>query len=37
MVSPGEDKVSDQTLVSIDDEVTAEFFRFFVPVHELGG
>jgi len=37
VVAPGEDEVSDKTLVSIDDEVATKFFRFFVPVHELSG
>lgn len=36
VIAPGEDEVSDKTLVSIDDEVATEFFGFFVPVHELG-
>lgn len=37
MVASEEDEVPDKTFVPIDDEVTTEFFRFFVPVHELGG
>ena len=30
MIPAGEDKVSNKTLISVDDEVSAEFFGFFV-------
>ena len=35
MVSAGKDEVANQPLVSVDDEVSAKFFRFFVSSHEL--
>jgi hypothetical protein len=31
------DEVTDETLVSIDDEVAPEFFWLFVLVYQLGG
>lgn len=36
MVSSGEDKIANETLVSVDDEVTTEFFGFFVVLDQLG-
>jgi len=35
MISAGKDEVANQPLVSVDDEVSAEFFGFFVSSHEL--
>src|SRR5271170_1335444 len=36
MVSAGENEISDQTFVSIDNEVASEFLRFFVFLDKLG-
>ena len=36
MVSSGEDKVANETFVSINDEVATKFFGFFVVLNQLG-
>lgn len=35
MISTRNDEVADQPLISINDEVTAELFRFFVSLDKL--
>ena len=37
MISSGDDEESDETLVSVDDEVSSHLFCFFVMLDELGG